>query len=217
MAIEYGVILKTLLSPLIWVAILFLLALVSIGGLYIRKVRKLVYPTLIFTNVGNGKMGIEKTKAGWYKSRTIFWGLWETGGERELKIKDGRKVFGGSSIDFHDIDGKRGLVLQRKEDDPKILLPLTKMQLTNREILATIASADFRDAAVQIIDQATKETRNRTSEIVQWVLFGGVIIFALIAIIMIVQMVRNGQKEAAELILKAGETCSAYARVSVAP
>ena len=44
-----------------------------------------------------------------------------------MKHKDGRTIQSGSSEDFHEIDGKRGIIVIRKSDDPSIMLPLNKI------------------------------------------------------------------------------------------
>ena len=54
------------------------------------------------------------------------------------------------------------------------------------------------------------------ADIIQWVMFGGVIIFALVSIILITQMVQRGQAEATKLILKAGE-CGVQHLATTAP
>ena len=199
-----GLIMKLLLSPLIWFVIIFGLIFVAFGILYVRKKKKLNIPCLIFTDLGSGKQGIEITKAGWFKSKSIILGLLDISGEQIMRIKDGRKVQGGSSIDFHEIKGKRGLLLKRKDDDPKVLVPLTRMETTNLELIAAIAPADFRDASNDILRSSEKEMKSKWEQYLPAMLIGGTIIFALVAIIIITQMVKNGQAEAADLIREAG-------------
>lgn len=211
-----GAILNLLTTGLFWGVLVFLLLLASIGSLWIRKRRKLQYNTIIISDLGGGKVGVQKTRAGWFKSRTFLFGLWDYGREEYMRIKDGRKVQGASSEDFHDIFGRRGLIVKRKDDDNNILVPLTSLEIKNYELIGEIAPADYRDASVDIVKQAEKETRNRLGEIMQWIMFGGIIIFALIAIILITQMVQRGQAEAKDLILKAGE-CGVRALKSSAP
>lgn len=200
-----------------WIIAIFLLGLATIGSLWIRKKRKLRYPAIILNDLGRGKMGIEHTRAGWFKSKSTFFGLWDYGKEEILKVKDGRKIQSASTVDFHEIDGKRGLIAQKKSDDNLILVPLTRLKTENRELLARIAPADLRDASVDIVKQAEQETRNKWAEMAQWIIFGGLIIFSLISIILITQMVKNGQKEAADLILEAGRIVGRTAGQSTAP
>ena len=148
-------------------------------------------------------------------------GLWDYGMEEELRTGGWRKptdkIQGGSTIDFHEINGKRGLICRRKDDDPKVLVPLTKVEIENDHLLASIASVDLRDAAVNIIRKAEKETRNRTAEIVQWVIMGGVILLALVVIIMSYQFVSRAQTDAWARLIEAGKIVTGAAPPITAP
>jgi len=200
-----GLFLTWMTTGLFWMVLVVLMLIATWGSLLIRKKRKLRYPTLVLSDLGNGKMGVEITRSGWFKSHITLFGLWDYGKEEYLRLKDGRKIQSGSSVDFHDINGKRGLVCKRKSDDNLIVVPIDKMKVINRDLLARIAPADFREASVDIIKQAERETRGRMEQIMQWILFAGLIIFAMISIILITQMVQRGQAEAKDLILKAGK------------
>jgi len=197
------------LSPLIWILVIFFLVIIGVGSLWIRKQRKLEYSCVVMRNTGNGKVDLKTCKAGWFKTNSMLGGLWDYGLEEELRTGGWRKpvdkIQGGSTIDFHEINGRRGLICRRKDDDPKILVPLTRLEVENDKLLATIASVDLRDAAVGIIRKAEHETRNRTAEIVQWVLMGGVILLALVVIIMSYQFVGRAQADAWARLMEAGQ------------
>lgn len=200
-----GVLFSLLSSFLFWGITLVVFVVTVFAGLIIRKKRKLKFKVFELTDLGKGKMGISTAlKAGWFSHRTAFFGLYDYGGEQVMKTKDNRIILDASSEDFQEINGSRGLVCIRSSEDPRILVPVTKMQVKNGELLAEIAPASFRETAVTIIKQAEKETADKMEKVVQWVIFGGVIIFALISVILIVQMVKNGQAEAKDLILEAG-------------
>lgn len=207
---------KLLTTGLFWLVAVFVLIIGSFGGLWLRKRKRLQYPALIHFETGGGKGGYINSKAGWFKSKTFLFGLWDYGKEEYLKLKDGRKVQGASTEDFHEINGKKGIVCVQKEDDNNILVPITKTEIVNKKLLMQISPKEFRDASVDIIKQAENETRNRLEQVMQWVMLGGVIVFALIAIILITQMVQRGQTEAAELIKEAGRITVTAAR-SAAP
>ena len=98
-----------------------------------------------------------------------------------------------------------------------ILVPLTKLEVENDILLASIASVDLRDAAVNIIKKAEHETRNRTAEIVQWVIMGGVIILALVVIIMSYQFVSRAQADAWARLIEAGKIVTGAAPPITAP
>ncbi|OQY40985.1 MAG: hypothetical protein B6229_00335 [Spirochaetaceae bacterium 4572_7] len=207
--IDTGTLTKTLLSPLIWIVIIFFLIFVIVGALWIRKQKKLCYTCLVIRNTGNGKIDLKTMKAGWFKTNSMLGGLWDYGMEEELRTGGFRmpvdKIQGGSTIDFHEINGRRGLICRRKDDDPKILVPLNKLEVENDVLLASIANVDLRDAAVNIIKRAEHETRNRTAEIVQWVLMGGVILLVLVVVIMSYQFVSKAQADSWARLIEAGQ------------
>jgi len=240
-----GVAFSWLTSFMFWGIALFLVLLVTVGSLFIRKKRKLIYPAIELTDLGAGKIGFKSHRAGWFKTKTMFFGMFDYGGEDVLRLKDGRQVQDASSEDFHDIDGKRGLLVIRKSDDPAILVPvnkagttnnykkeeifkkdkktgeltgtgkfrlvpipvttLKKMEVTNAHLLAEIAPADYRDASVKIVNNTEKETQNKWEKLAPILVFGTMAIVFMITIILIVQMVKQGQTEAKNLILEAGK------------
>lgn len=223
----------------IWGLIIFLFLVATIGFLLLRKRKKLMYPAIELTDLGAGKIGFKRSKAGWFKSKTILFGLLDWSGEEIMKLKDGRKVQDVSSEDFHDIDGRRGLLIIRKPEDPKILLPINKagvtsyykkeeildrhgrgtgkyrivaqdlkpvkgMKVLNEKLLLEIAPADYRDASAKIVFDAEKETMAKWEKIAPYVVFGAMGMIFLVTIILIVQMVKQGQTNAKDLILEAG-------------
>lgn len=216
-----GMITSFVLSPLIWILVVFFLVFAGIGGLWIRKQKKLCYACIVLRNTGNGKVDLKTMKAGWFKTNSMLFGLWDYGMEEELRTGGWRKptdkIQGGSTVDFHEINGKRGLICRRKDDDPKVLVALDKMEVQNDTLLASVASVDLRDAAVNIIRKAEKETRNRTAEIVQWVLMGGVILLALVVIIMSYQFVGRAQSDAWARLIEAGQIVTGAAPPIQAP
>ena len=223
---------------LFWGLALVIILVVSWGSLVIRKKRKLVFPAIELTDLGNGKIGFKSHKAGWFKTKTTLFGLLDYGGEDVLRLKDKRVVQNASSEDFHDINGKRGLLIVRKSDDPAILVPINKgglnnkykkeeilkdgkptgkyrlvagnvetikrMELTNLELLLEIAPADYRDASVKIISSTEKETQGKWEKLMPILIFGTMAIVFMITIILIVQMVKQGQTESKALLLEAG-------------
>ena len=205
MSMFTGLLFEWLRTGIFWLVLIFVLAVAVFGTLIIRKNKKLQYVVLEITNLGSGKIGVNSSKAGWFKTNTILFGLWDQGGEDILKLKDGRKVQCASSVDFHEINGKRGLIVKRKDDDPKILVPLTSIEISNKHLLSEIAPADMRDASVNIIRQAEKEASTFLDKYLPYIMLGGVVVFAFVSIILIIQMVKNGQTEAGDLILQAGK------------
>jgi hypothetical protein len=190
-----------LLSWGFWLIIAVVVLGISIGSLAMRKRAKFVFPAVIFTDNGNGKVGLRFTRAGWFKSKKVMGGLLDVGGERRLEVKDGRIVQKGSSADFHEIGFKTALILMEKPDDPKILLPVDRCLLSqeSRNILMKIAPADYRDASSKIISDAEKESLSKWSEMAQMLVFGFIGMVLFISIILVIQYVKNTMADAQAL------------------
>jgi len=173
-------------SMLFWAVIALIMAFIFIGFLWIKKQFSYKFPVCEVVGVGEGKVMFEMSKAGWFKKKSFFFGLIQAGGEQEMRVKrGGRKVQQVSSMDYHEINGKRGLIVKRKDDDPEVLVPLSKFEISNEKLLAEIAPADYRDAAIDILDEKRKETLTWWDENKSTLLLAGVIIFALISLIII--------------------------------
>jgi len=196
-----------LTTGLFWVGLLLFMVTCVFAFLLIRRRKILSVPVIEETPIGRGKLQIKtkKMKGGWFKNNVTFFGLYDYGGEDVFKLKDGRRVYGVSSKDYHDINGSPGLIVTRSSQDPRILAPIQNVTLRNGDILETVAPIELRSASVDIIKKAEKETADKTAQMVQWLMWGGIIIFSFIAIIMITQMVGKGQEEASALILEAGK------------
>ena len=184
-----------------WVIIGVAIIGVVFGSLYMRKRGKYHFPAIIFTDNGNGKVGLKFTRVGWFKSKKILGGLIETGGERRLECKDRRIVQKGSSADFHEINFKSAVILMEKSDDPKILLPVNRCLLTpdSNKILMSIAPADYRDACSKIISDAEKESLSKWNEIANALVFGFLAVVLFVSIILTIQYVKNTMAESQEI------------------
>jgi hypothetical protein len=93
------------------------------------------------------------------------------------------------------------------------------VDVRKKELLADIAPADYTDAAIDIINDAVAETTDWKDKMIQFGSWALVVVFSLIAIIIIANMVKNGQAEAKDLILQAGtkgaEACKEICRQAV--
>lgn len=202
---------KMLINPIVWFLILVGIVVFIVGCLWIRKKRALRYGGAELVDLGgNGKFGVNFVKCGWYGIKIYARGLWWRGRE-VMRTKEMEMINEFSEEDFQEVDGKRGVVFFR---DPinKELYPINRLQVQNKELIAKIPPAEFVDNALSIIDQAIKETSDWKERIMQFIAWAMVIIFSLVAIIIIVQMVKNGQDNAAKLIADAGKTCLENAR-----
>lgn len=201
-------------SMLFWAVVGCLLLISFVIILKIKRWRKFVFPCVEVTGLGQGKVMLTSTKAGWFRSKTRFFGLWDYGGEQQLVTKDGRKIQCASSVDYHDINGKRGIVVKRKDDDPEILVPLTSFKIINPQLLGKIAPADYRDAAVNILEKYEKETMTWWQQNSGIIVLAGVIIFSLIALIIVFNFAKGESAAWREFAKAAGSGAIAQSGVA---
>jgi len=193
-----GTITGAMMSWGFWLIMAVVVFAVIFGSLYMRKKGKFLFPTIIFTDNGNGKVGIRYTRSGWFKSKKILGGLIDVSGERRIEVKDGRIVQQGSSSDFHELNFKAGLLLREKADDPKILIPISRCELTDksRKMISEIAPADYRDACSKIISDAETESMSKWQAMAQMLVFGLVGMILFICVILTIQYSKNAMTEA---------------------
>lgn len=200
------------INPFIWMVVLFIFVGVIFGFLVIRKKRKLIYQCLELVDYGDvdRKFGFNIIPAGWFGKKKFM--KYFDYGEERLETKTGEIIYDFSTEDFQEINGKRGIVCFRDPVNQNILVPISKIKVTNKELLAEIAPAEFRDVALGIIKDADRETKDFKEKIMQVVLWGLVIAFSLIAIIIISQLIKHSVTETKEMVLSAGETCMSAAK-----
>jgi len=199
-----GMLLNWLINPALWLFVIigFIIAIVFI--LYLRKRRTLKFKCLEIVDHGGGKVSFNNLRCGFFGKKLYFKGLWWQG-EEVLRTSSGEIIDQFSTEDFQEIDGKRGIICFRDPLNQDILVPIHKAKILNKNLIAEIAPASFRDAAVDIFKETVRETTEWRDKLIQ---FGGwalVVVFSLVAIIVIVQMVKAGQTEAKDLILQAGK------------
>lgn len=186
------------LGIFVWLGlgILFLL-FIGGGAIWIRRHKKLIIPTFEVICVGNGKTSINTMMSGWFRSKWIL-GLIDYSGEQKLLTKDKREIQHASSEDFQTINGKLGIVVQRKGDDPKMLFPIKRIELDeeSEKLICQVAPADYRDASVKEIQQAERETMSKLAQYLPFITFGVVFILSIIVIIFVIQYVKGAQSEA---------------------
>lgn len=190
-----------------WVLAIILVISVVFGSLWMRKQGKFHYKAIIFSDNGNGKVGLKFTRVGWFKSRQILNGLFEIGGERRLETKDKRIVQQGSNSDMHEINFKPCFLLQEKADDPKILVPISKFRLDqlSLEKIMSIAPADFRDASSKIISDSEKEGMAKWEQYMPLIAMGLASVILFVSIILVIQYAKGQNEQSLELYNKAAE------------
>lgn len=194
-----GVFGQWLSSGLFWLVMTFLLTIGVAIILVVNKRRRLRWNVLELLNYGNGKVGIYFLRAGIFKKRTTIFGLWDYGHENVIKCKDGRIILEATTDDLMDIMGKKGFLVRRKDDDPKILVPINKVNWKNEIALLEIAPADFRDASVNIVDSATKETQTWADKYLPYIMLGGMVIFFIVGFILASQFFNRAMDKSLEV------------------
>ena len=194
-----GQLMGWLSSGIFWLVITIILTVGIIVLLIFSKRRRLKWNALEFLNYGNGKVGINKLRCGIFKKKNAVFGLWDYGTENTIKCADGRIILEGTTGDLHDIMGKKGFLLRRKDDDPKILVPISKVKWENEAPLFQIAPADFRDASVNIVDTASKETQNWADKYLPYIMLGGMVIFFIVGFILASQFFNRAMDKSLEL------------------
>lgn len=209
-----NVVLSWLTSGFFWIIVSFILFCGLILYLWWKKRTRLKYPVLEIISFGNGKIGINKRKAGVFKSKQAFFGLWDYGNENCFKLDDGRKILECSTDDLQDIFGKKGFIIRRKDDDAKTIVPISRITFLNEKNLFEIASADFRDASVNIIQEARQETMGWFEKYGAYLVIGMIVIFFIISMMVITQFASRNVDKAYDLLMKVKEGCSAVQSVT---
>jgi hypothetical protein len=193
-------------SGLFWVVMTLLFTVGTVAILWWKKQTQLKYNCFEIIEFGNGKIGINKLKAGVFKKTSKFFGLWEQGNESFFKTNDGRRILDARTEDLFDIMGKKGFICYRKADDPKILVPISRVNFKGKDMVMEIAPADYRDASSSIIEEAVKETNNFIEKYLPYIMLAGIVIFFVISMILASQFFNRTVDKASELLLQAGHS-----------
>jgi len=189
-------------SGALWmVGIIFLLGFGLFMYLHFSRKRKLKYNCLELVRFGNGKVGMNLMKAGIFKTQTTFFGLIDYGFENVFKTSDGRIIQKARTSYLHDVMGKKGFICLRKADDPKILVPIKKINVENLELLMVIAPADFRGASSNIIKDTIKETSGTWEKILPYLAVGVCVVLCIITIVICQQMTNNTIDKVGKILL----------------
>lgn len=202
-----GAIVGWMSTGVFWVGVCIVLIFSLSIFLFVRKRQKLKYMVYEIVPFGNGKIGINISTAGMFKSKSALGGLWDYGTDYKFKTKDNRIILEATTRDLHDLNGKKGFIVTRKPDDPKILVPLTKFKIENSNLLSEIAPADFRDASVGIIVEASKETQGMLDKYLPYIMLGTIIIFFVIAMLVATQFFNRTIDKSGEILSKVSANC----------
>ena len=180
-------------SGAIWtIGAIIILTTVFLFYGFMQKKTKLKYNCLEVVNFGNGKVGMNKLRCGVFGTKTFMnSGLFDYGSERVIMTDDGRRILDATTDDLHDIMGKRGFIVRRKDDDTKILVPIVAVKFKNEHLMFEIAPSDFRDTSVSILAEASKETQSTWERILPYIAVGLIVVLTIISIIINQQMTNN--------------------------
>lgn len=206
-----GVILSLFTNIMIWVIILPAILFILFGILLIRRKRKFNTPVLEHLDLGNGKAGYRKLVGGWFKSKFLF-GIWDYAGEKIFLTKDKRQVQGLSTEDYHpDIFGKSGIIVTRKPDDSKVLIPISRVDIDqeSKTEIMSIAPAEFRDSSSNILRRTEEEMKKNWEKIIGYISMVIIGLIFLIIIILIIRFVNSRMDGLQNTILELGKMLAA--------
>lgn len=186
-------------SSIFWLIIVVVAAVMLYIGLKLRINRKLKIPTYIFNDLGKGKMGIEKTVAGWFKDKW-FLGIYNYGVNDVCQTKERETIISVNTKAYHEVNGKRSLVCYRKPNDRRVLVPISRMAVDNESLIMEIAPADYREASVDIVKKDTAETMSLLDKYLPAIMFGFLGIILMVCIIIIVQYNKHALAEARAMV-----------------
>lgn len=202
-------------SGIFWVIIAGVFTFSGLLILWWKKQTRLKYNALELISFGNGKSGFNLHKAGVFRTKQGLMGLWDYGKEFVFKLDDGRIIQNASTDHLQDLLGKKGFIVRRKDDDPKILVPVDKILwkikiqcpkcnykfIQNSEYpLFQIAPADYRDASTRITDEATKETQGFMEKYLPYIMLGAIVLFFVISMILATQFFNRTVDKAGEIM-----------------
>jgi len=212
-----GVIGSYLGSSVFWIVIIIVLvAVVLFFYGYMSRRGKLKYICLEIVRFGNGKIGINELKAGLFKSRRFFFGLFDYGKESTIKTSDGRTIEQAKTSDLHDIFGQKGYICFRSPKDHKVLVPISRVELTNMNLVFEVAPRDYREASVRLFRESVEETKGTLEKLLPYIAVGFVVILTIISIVINMQMTNNTINKVGDMLVQ-GCTNQANVQGGTAP
>lgn len=155
------------------------------------------------------------SKAGLFGSKFYFFGLWWSN-DKVYRTNTGREILGITQSDFCMINGKRGVRCMIHPTNSNKLIPIPKIVLQNRTLMMSMPDLKYNDFAITDLTRKKKVLSNKNDALMQTLVFAGLIVFALLSIIFIVQMIQHSQQQAKDLLIQAGdksiEACRTIAR-----
>jgi uncharacterized integral membrane protein len=197
-----------------WMLVLaiFVIFILTIVFLLWNRNKKFMYPGWEVLSFGNGKIGLNKVKVGSFSKNRVFFNLVERPGEKGYYTNDFRPIQCASTEDCqkevtldkhgHIINGQQGFLLKRKDGDPKMLAPIDKVQISNYDMIASVASGDYRDAASRLYEEKKKEMQGTWEKVAPLVVGGIIFVLCFVAIIITVQSSATQLDESRKFLLQ---------------
>lgn len=206
-----GVIATYMGSGIFWVVIIIVAVIILLFFYgYMRRRSALKYECLELVRFGNGKVGINKLKAGLFKEKKFLFGLFNYGREVLVKTSDGRTIEQAKTSDLHDIFGKKGYICFRSPKDHKVLVPIAKADFKNMSLLFEIAPRDYREASVRLFRESVEETKGTLEKLLPYIAIGLVVLLTIISIVINMQMTNNTTNKVGDMLI---EGCTNQANV----
>ena len=201
----------------------FAVAIILVVGfgiiLMVRKKRTLKFTALELTFLKEGKVVIEWSNAGWFGKKSAFFGFFNYGRQKVMKLADGREIREFSVDDYHELrrkgKAKRCILVTSHPEDKTMVVLLSRSSLdpTTLEAIYEIAPADYRDSAVDSFNESVNELKGTMDRMMPYILLGGIVIFFIIGIIINGQLVSKAVDSATMMLADAGDTLENIAQL----
>jgi hypothetical protein len=200
---NYGNIAKQWLgSGIGWLTIGIVLVIIIFFFIgYFSRKGKLKYNCLEIVRYGNGKVGLNTLKAGFFQRKTFMY-FFDYGRETVVKTSNNKIIQGAKTNDLHDIFGKKGFLTIRNPKDPKILVPIKRVDFDNLKLLLEIAPSDYREASTKIFLETVEETKGTWEKILPYVAIGMCVILCIITVVVTMQMTNNATDKVGKMLIQ---------------
>lgn len=199
-AINFSGIVSSMSTTLLWFAvgvIIFLTVIFAVVKIKIAQQYK--HPAIIVRQLSNNKAAFFQTKCGRLPRKKLFFGLIRKG-DYAWFVKDGREIMNMTDNALIDVFYKKGVVLFQSPTDPAVLTPITDFEIKDGELVLKVANADYRDAAVKLIEAAREESLSTLERILPTLSIVIAAVILLVCIIMVIQFAKGAFADIVKLI-----------------
>jgi hypothetical protein len=214
-----SMLLDFLKSAWFWLLLLTFSLMGMFFGLLWRKKRKLNIPAIEFMDFGNGEAGVNTGwKAGWFGEKS-YAKMLVTFGRKVIRLDNGDEILDLSTEDYQYVNNRKGVLFYRDPINKSVAVPINNVSFKNKELVAQIAPASYREHAIRIIKDSDKENGDKWEHIFEIIAIVVLVIGAFLVIAFVTNYASSSQSKAQELILQAGaqsaETCKNICKEAV--